>query len=87
MSTRVKIESDGTPSGTYVVNHDGVAIENITSVTTYMDSNSVASATIEIILPVVTVEAEVEQIEFTCPCCDKVFTHYCDPQPRTLSGK
>lgn len=70
---RLKIISDGTAKGTWVVSLDGKPIEDITSVTWSISGNGESRATVELTnVPVELVgeTAEDTQSLLTCPICD-----------------
>lgn len=80
MSRPVTIHSDGTARGTVILDENGKRIENVSYVSISIGANSVVEATIEIAKPSLVTQADVTEVQFTCPCCGITETHQCDKE-------
>lgn len=85
MDNQVRIVSDGTPIDTKVTRlSDGKPIERVIAATVHIEAREYARVDLEILGPVVDVSGGVQTVHTTCPVCDHVSEHSC--QPSTLGS-
>lgn len=75
---KISIHSDGTPQGTVILDDNGKKLENVTNVTIYLEPRDVVTATVDLMMVPVIVNAEIRQWTFTCADCDKDVHHECN---------
>lgn len=74
----VTVYSDGTPSGTRVVDEDGNTISNIFEAEVWLDAKDVPRLTIHMHPVSLNIKnAIIKGAEFHCPGCSKVHSHEC----------
>jgi hypothetical protein len=82
---RVTVTSSG-PTGqdAQIVLDDGTILDNVVGATIFIDARELVRVDLEILLPVIAVQAEVTEITYICKVCDGEIEHHC--RPDKLSG-
>lgn len=80
---KITVHSDGTGSGTVVLDEDGRQIADVSNIVLDIAAGDIARATLEVVTPMSNVNASVEHVVFVCPLCGDSNDHHCGP---TLGG-
>ena len=75
---RVTVHSDGTGTGTIILDEDGKEITGVAGVDIFIAANEPNTATLTIHLTQTNVTADVKTVEGVCPCCNKRLEHKCE---------
>jgi len=80
----IRIISDGMGPTTLILDANNTEIQNVTSVTIWLEANEINRADITVIGVVTDIHAEMGDVEMLCPVCAEIQTHTC--QPNTMGG-
>ena len=75
---KVTVHSDGTGTGTIILDEDGKEITGVAGVDIFIAANEMNTATLTIHLTQTNVTADVKTVEGVCPCCNKRLEHKCE---------
>lgn len=79
MRLKLRVKSDGTPSGTTVKTADGKELAHVRHLVYEAEAQEFPRLLIEVQAPIMSFESDHVEVSIVCPCCGRDFgTHKCN---------